>query len=221
MQQAVGAFGAVRARWLLTGWHSWVEAERGRFVPWLAVFMGVGVVAYFNGRSEPNARAGAAAVLIALLACIAAWHGPIGRAMATAGLAAALGFLSAQAATWRALPIEPLPTKAVILTGMVRGVDLLPEGRRVTLADVRLEPGKPPLARLLRVRLHRADMAPIGAGDRLRVRALVRPPASPAYPGGWDLQRDAFFAGLGGSGYALNPSEMLERAPPRGGPAML
>lgn len=221
MQQAIASFGALRATWLLAYWHAWIEAERGRFVPWLSVCMGVGVIAYFDLRAEPNAWAGAAAVLIALLVCIVGWRASVGRALALAGLAAALGFLSAQAATWRALPIELLPTRAVILTGVVRGVDLLPEGRRVTLAEVRLEPGKPPLARLIRVRLHRADLAPMGSGDRVRVRALIRPPSSPAYPGGWDLQRDAFFSGLGGSGYALNPSEVLERAPPRGGPAML
>lgn len=221
MQQAIATFGALRATWLLAHLHAWVEAERGRFVPWLSVLMGAGVVAYFDLRAEPDAWAGAAAVLIALLACIVGWRAPVGRALALAGLAAALGFLSAQAATWRALPIEPLPMRAVVLTGIVRGVDLLPEGRRVTLAEVRLAPDQPPLARLVRVRLHRADLAPMEAGDRVRMRALIRPPSSPAYPGGWDLQRDAFFSGLGGSGYALNPSEVLERAPPRGGPAML
>jgi len=221
VQQAIIAFRAPWAAWLLVRWHGWVEAERGRFVPWLSVCMGAGVVAYFDQRAEPNAWTRAAAVLVALLACVAAWRVPVGRALALAGLAASLGFLSSQAATWRALPIEALPTRAVILTGTVRGVDLLPEGRRMTLADVRLDPDKPPLARVVRVRLHRADMATIEAGDRVRVRALVRPPSPPAYPGGWDLQRDAFFAGLGGSGYALNPSEVLERAPPRGASATL
>ncbi len=221
MQQAIATFGALRVTWLLAQWDGWIEAERGRFVPWLSVCMGLGVVAYFDLPAEPNGWAGVAAVLVALLACVAGWRAPVMRAVALAGLAAALGFLSGQAATARALPIEPLPTRAVVLTGVVRGVDLLPEGRRVTLAEVRLEPDKPPLARLIRVRLHRADLAPLGAGDRIRVRSLIRPPSSPAYPGGWDLQRDAFFSGLGGSGYALNPSEMLERAPPRGGTAML
>lgn len=221
MQQAITAYGALRATWLRVGWQDWIEAERGRFVPWLSVCMGAGVVAYFDLRAEPNAWAGAAAALSALLACIVGWRAPVARALALAGLAAALGFLSGQAATRRALPIEPLPTRAVILTGVVRGMDLLPEGRRVTLSDVRLEPDRPPLARLVRVRLHRFDMAAMGAGDRVRIRALVRPPSSPAFPGAWDLQRDAFFSGLGGSGYALNPSEVLERAPPQGGPAML
>ena len=35
------------------------------------------------------------------------------------------------------------------------------------------------------------------------MRALVRPPVSPAYPGAWDFQRAAFFSGLGGSGFAI------------------
>ena len=43
----------------------------------------------------------------------------------------------------------------------------------------------------------------LATGDTIRVRALLRPPAPPAYPGAWDLQRDAFYSGLGGSGYAL------------------
>lgn len=221
MQQAITAYGALRATWLRVRWQDWIEAERGRFVPWLSVCMGAGVVAYFDLRAEPNVWAGAAAVLSGLLACVIGWRAPVARAVALAGLAAALGFLSGQAATWRALPMEPLPTRAVVLTGVVRGMDLLPDGRRATLSDVRLEPDGPPLARLMRVRLHRFDMAAMGAGDRVRVRALVRPPSSPAFPGAWDLQRDAFFSGLGGSGYALNPSEVLERAPPQGGPAML
>ncbi len=221
MQQAIAALGAFQATWLHVRWQSWVEAERGRFVPWLSVCMGGGVVAYFDLQAEPNAWAGAAAALSASLALVIGWRAPVGRAAALAGLFAALGFLSGQFATWRALPIEPLPTRAAILTGTVRGVDLLPDGRRVTLSDVRLEPDAPPLARLVRVRLHRLDMAAMGAGDRVQVRALIRPPSPPAFPGAWDLQRDAFFSGLGGSGYALNPSEVLERAPPRGSAATL
>jgi len=99
VQQAIATFGALRATWLLAHWHAWIEAERGRFVPWLSVCMGAGVVAYFDLLVEPNAWSGAAAVLIALLACIAGWRAPIMRAVALAGLAAALGFLSGQAAT--------------------------------------------------------------------------------------------------------------------------
>ncbi|HYZ60856.1 MAG TPA: ComEC/Rec2 family competence protein, partial [Acetobacteraceae bacterium] len=43
-----------------------------------------------------------------------------------------------------------------------------------------------------------------------------RAPAAPAYPGAWDMQRDAYFAGLGGGGTALNPVVVLEHRPPSG-----
>jgi competence protein ComEC len=59
------------------------------------------------------------------------------------------------------------------------------------------------MPRLLRVRLRTEDPARPAPGDVLSVRALVRPPVSPAYPGAWDFQRAAFFSGLGGSGFAI------------------
>ena len=48
------------------------------------------------------------------------------------------------------------------------------------------------------------------------MRALLRPPSPPSYPGGWDLQRDAFFAGYAGYGFAIGTSECLAREPPSG-----
>jgi competence protein ComEC len=74
----------------------------------------------------------------------------------------------------------------------------------------------PVLARWLRVRLRRDDVQEIGNGDTVSVRALLRPPEPPAYPGGWDLQRDAWFTGWGGSGYALGPVQHLSEAAPSG-----
>lgn len=48
------------------------------------------------------------------------------------------------------------------------------------------------------------------------MRALLRPPPPPAYPGGWDLQRDAFFAGSAGSGFAIGAAERTVQAAPSG-----
>ncbi len=72
------------------------------------------------------------------------------------------------------------------------------------------------LDRMVRVRLRRGDPIVVATGDRVRVRALLRAPAPPAYPGGWDLQRDAFYAGLGGSGFALGPAALVAAANPSG-----
>ena len=225
MQQAITAAGLfldwVRLPRLRAAWHAWIEAERGRYVPWLAVSGMAGVAAYFAQRAEPPGWVGLMAALGALLACVLGWRRPVPRAVCLVALAAAAGFLSAQLQTRRALPIEAIPAKAAVLTGVVRGVDILPEGRRVTLSGVRLTPDAAPLARTVRVRLRRGDAGELAAGDRIQLRSLLRAPAPPAYPGAWDLQRDAFFSGLGASGYALNPAVPLERAQPTGPVAVL
>ena len=72
------------------------------------------------------------------------------------------------------------------------------------------------LQRWLRIRLKKGDEQEIATGDTVRLRALVRPPMPPAYPGAWDLQRDAWYSGQGGSGYALGPVERIAETPPSG-----
>jgi competence protein ComEC len=94
-------------------------------------------------------------------------------------------------------------------------IEKLPEGERVTIGAPSLD-GAPALPRRLRIRLRANDPAAFGPGDTLRLRAMLSPPAPPAYPGAWDLQRDAFFAGLGGYGFALGPAEVVVHAEPSG-----
>ncbi|HEY7578664.1 MAG TPA: ComEC/Rec2 family competence protein [Acetobacteraceae bacterium] len=197
------------ARWL----DAWQAAERGRFALWLPVFMGTGVLAYFGLRTEPLPWLGLALAAPALTACCLLKRRLLARAPAMALAAAAIGFTAAQFATARAPPQPVLPRTATVLTGKVRSVELLPEGRRLALGDVRLDDGEN-LQRWLRVRLKKGDAQEVATGDIVRIRALVRPPMPPAYPGAWDLQRDAWYTGQAGSGYALGSVELVAHAPP-------
>ncbi len=201
-----------RPRWLLAV----AEAEQGRFMPWLAVFMAAGVLGFFLPGHDPPAWAGPAlvasgAALVTLLRRHAA-----GRMASLALLAAAVGFGSAQWATQRAAPLLSLPGKAAVVTGTIAGIEQMPDGRRLTLAGAHLGDG-PALPRTLHVRLRASDATVLAAGDPVRVRTVLRPPAPPAYPGGWDLQRDAYFSGLGGSGVALGAVERLAPVQDAGG----
>lgn len=181
---------------------AWLEAERDRLPLWLPVFMGAGVVTYYDLRFEPPWWWGTLATAVLLPAALRLRRV---RLLLAPLAAVALGFGAAQWATARAPPIETdLPARASIVTGTVVAVERLPEGRRITLAGARLDDA-PPLRRLARIRLRRDDTGPVGTGDRVRLRALLRQPAMPAYPGAWDLQRDAFYSGLGASGFALGP----------------
>jgi competence protein ComEC len=225
-------------------WDRFTDAERGRFALWLPVFMGAGVLAYYDLRFEPSAWIGAKFSVAAFGAAVALANRPVLRAVGFSIGFAALGFASAQYATARLPPMEAdLPAQAMIVTGTVRAVEILSYARRITLSEVELSedagsrargsrepgglapngqtadapivPGRR-LARTARFRLKTGDETPVATGDTVRVRAMSRPPLPPALPGGWDIQRDAFFAGLGSSGWALGPIDVTSRGAPDG-----
>ena len=193
----------------------WRAAESGRFLPWLPVCAGSGVLYYFALRAEPPVWLGLAVAFNAICGVLLLRHYMVVRASFTALAAAAIGFGSAQYATMRAPPQPALPSHAAIVTGTVRAVEALPDGRRIALDGVRLDDSEP-LTRWLRVRLKKGDQQELVTGDTVRLRGLVRPPMSPAYPGGWDLQRDAWYSGQAGSGYALGPVERVAASAPAG-----
>ncbi|PZW50803.1 competence protein ComEC [Humitalea rosea] len=164
--------------------------------------MGAGVLLYFAQGSEPSRLWLLAPWLPMAAAFWLLGRAPLGGFFLGLVAAALLGFAVPLWHAGRAAPVEVLNNRAVIVSGVVQSVDLLPEGRRVTLAAARLDDG-PALARSLRLRLRANDPARPEPGDSIAVRSLVRPPAPPAYPGAWDFQRMAFFAGQAGAGFAI------------------
>ncbi len=190
-----------------------LAAQHGRFGPWLSVALGAGVLLYFSAAEEPGAEVlWAVPPLLALALLLGRWAPVGGWAV---GLLAA-GCLGFGAAAWHAARVPPpldLPSVAVAISGTVRLVEVLPEGRRVTLDAARIDGGEA-LPRSLRLRLRANDPARPEAGDTLATRALLRPPAPPVLPGAWDFQRAAYFSGLGGSGVALGPVTLLPAPDP-------
>ena len=191
------------------------EAQQGRFALWAPVLMGAGVMTYFSLRAEPPAWLGGAVAAPSLLGVLLGRQWLWARFVFGGLLAVAVGFTAIQCATMRAPPPETaLPPQAVWITGRIAVIEPLPEGRRLTLERVRVQEPALDMRRLIRVRLKTADAQALGTGDTVRLRAMIRPIPPPAYPGGWDQQRDAFFGGLGGQGYALGPVERLSESVP-------
>ena len=191
-----------------------LERERERLVLFLPVAMGSGVLCYHGLTREPPLWPfAAAAVVLAALGLLAVRRHVAARALCLGACAFAAGIVSAGLQTHRAAPMPALPHKATIVTGTVGAVDRLPAGgTRVTLFHPSLD-GGPALARHIRIRLRPDDdAADLPDGTVLQIRALLRPPAPPAYPGARDNERDAFFSGLAGSGWALGQATVVARA---------
>jgi len=189
-------------------WLGLLAAERGQLALWLPVAMGAGVVLYFALADEPTAAWRWAAPVLVAAALGLARRAPHAAWLLGLGAAGAVGFAAASWHTAQQPPALDLPRGALAISGEVQAVELLPEGRRVTLAKVHLAPDAGTLPRTLRVRLRAGDPARPAPGDRLSLRALVRPPSPPAYPGAWDFQRVAYLSGQGGAGFAIGAAEV-------------
>jgi competence protein ComEC len=211
---------AVWWRAVLTRAQEAFAAERQQQALWLPVAMGAGILVYFSLRAEPDARLIWLPPPLIIAAHILARRLPFCGWLCSMMAACSFGFA---VVLWHAQkaspPITPL-SRAMVIEGIVQNVEALPQGLRVTLAQARLGPEAPTLERSLRLRLRSDDSARPTPGDLLRVRALIRPPAAPAYPGAWDFQRAAYFNGQGGVGFAIGPAEVIPgagQAPPLSG----
>ncbi|MGF1627227.1 MAG: ComEC/Rec2 family competence protein [Alphaproteobacteria bacterium] len=179
---------------------------------WLPVAFGGGALVYFRLSQEPSSLwpIGLAAAGGGLL-----WMGrrlPLMPAAALALVLFAAGWGWSQLTTeWAAAPVVGAETRPVDLQGRV--VDLEPlEGAstRAVLDRVSIagwEAGEVPV----RVRINvRASDRPIRPGDLIRARAILRPPPPPVAPGGYDFQRQAWFAQIGAVGFALGAVTVVD-----------
>lgn len=115
---------------------------------------------------------------------------------------------------WRAdhLASRPLAwPRVATFSAKVEAVDLLTARRtvRLLLAPV----GEPLLPRRVRVNVDQDKVSPtLSPGALVRLRARLMPPPPAALPGAYDFARFAWFKGIGATGRALDPVELL--APP-------
>ena len=188
--------------------------ERERWPLWLPVLLGVGIGIYFSLPFEPSLWAGG---LTAAVFGAMAWRliGKSGFSLVFLAIAViALGVGVAGLRTWWvAAPVISEKTGPVSISGQVQHVERLVSGQRVTLIHLhiaRLGPAKTPNA--VRIKLM-GEQPPFSPGDWLEVRASLLPPPGPAMPGAFDFQRQSYFKGLGGVGFAYGKATVSGAAP--------
>lgn len=197
-----------------------LDAERGRWMLWLPVALGLGVAIYYELPTEPALWVGPVLAAPALAIAVCAPAGSLARALAIGAVAASAGLgLVAWRTASLAAPTLTRPLFSLNVEGRIADIQRLPEGVRVVLEAVRLRGnGVPPpemMPARVRVTLNRGA-PPLAVGDRLLVLANLSPPAGPATPGAFDFQRVAWYQQLGAVGYALAPATVIERGRPDG-----
>jgi competence protein ComEC len=142
-----------------------------------------------------------------------------GLAIGGASLAFALGFADAKLRTEMVrTPVLSHELRYVPVTGFIEKHELRDKGRArltlrvLTLGD--LPQGERPYR--VRVTLPAKGNLIDKTGSLVTLKATLQPPPEPVEPGGFDFAHQAWFARLGGTGYATSKIDLLEdaRQPP-------
>lgn len=176
---------------------------------WSPVFFACGVGMYFGLSFEPPLSLSLFALILVLILCVLFRF--TGRFFLCLIV---FGFASGHVRT--TLVDAPMIVKKVgpiEITGFVRSVEKLEEkgGSRIVLSDLEIERfSREDTPRKVRLRL-RADEGVV-PGQYIRALALLNPPSSPVYPGGFDFRRYMFFKEIGAVGFIYKSPEIIEDA---------
>ncbi len=187
--------------------------ENGRLFLWIPVLFGVGIAIYFGLDREPVRYIGPlAAGTCAAVAFALRWKGTAGFIFPAALAVAAAGFSIAQ---FRTMAVEAprleRETGPLTFSGRVLSVETQARGVRLLLDRLEGErlarSGELPARARISLRTGGDQISP---GDRISVLAVLQPPPSPSFPGGYDFARAAWFSRIGAVGYALGAPRAVD-----------
>jgi competence protein ComEC len=219
---ASGGFGAASARAsrLCKAARDAYAAEGERRLLWLPVCFGAGIALYFSLTFEPPLWLGVVATLASGVAAFALHKRPYLCEAALAITMFCAGFALIGETAWqRQAPMLQRRLGPVMVTGRVVDIDLVDRGWRVIVAPDPLS-GLQPSEQPARLRIHiAASSDALEPGDPIVMRAVLYPVPGQILPSAHDMQREAYFAEIGGVGYSLGPARrpMVDKADAGGG----
>lgn len=183
-----------------------------RWPLWIPVFFGIGIAFYFNLSFEPSVWWSMGGVGLFGVAVLLGRF-PILRLTLLGVSLIALGFSTALLKTYF-LKTEMIhyafPT--LLLEGKVNQVELKPTKKgilyqRLLLTDLQADTlEKLPQKIRLTLKGKRERLWP---GQRIRVLAKLSPISDPSLPRGFDFRRQAYFSGIGATGFALSAPKIV------------
>ncbi|HEY1259927.1 MAG TPA: ComEC/Rec2 family competence protein [Stellaceae bacterium] len=187
-----------------------LAAEGERRLLWLPVFFGAGIGVYFSLTFEPPLWPGLAGITTGIGFVALLWRKPMPTEAALALTVFAAGFaLACETTRERQTPMLVRRLGPVEVTGRVIDSDRQEKGWRLIVTPDPL-PGLEPDQQPRRLRLHVPQYSDLLVpGDGVRMKAVLYPVPGQVLPGGHDLQREAYFAEIGGVGYSYGAARRV------------
>lgn len=183
-----------------------------RFINWLPLWLGLGVLGYFVLPFEPPFWVPPAGILVVLAALMLCWktEGIWLKQLLLVALVAVIGFGAAVWQTGRvgtpflARPYFVVPMEATV-------ADIEPKGKRHSMILKDLKAPTIPSEQLPRRVKVSASLkgVEVQEGDRISLRATLIPPSPPVLEGAFDFARFFYFRSIGAVGYAMPPVKLL------------
>ncbi len=187
-----------------------------RWPLWLPVFLGLGIVFYFHFPFEPPLEWALGSLLFFTLSL---WRVRL-QTIRLFGLSLgvmALGF-SAGLLRTHYLKTEMLqyPLPILLLEGRITHVELKPTKKgvlyqRILMTDLQAETQEK-LPQKIRLTL-KGKRDHLWPGQVIRLQAKLNPVSEPSLPHGFDFRRQAYFNGIGATGFALSVPKILDSSP--------
>ena len=190
-----------------------LAAEDDRRILWVPVFFATGIALYFTLTTEPPLWIGLALVSAAVAGALGLRRWPALRRVAIVLAVFAAGFAVMQASRLeRGTAMLERRLGPVAMTGTVIDIDALERGWRIIVAPDPIS-GLAADAQPHRLRIHIAKTSDVlQPGDRFSVKAMLYPVPAQVLPGGRDMQRELYFAGIGGVGYSYGGARRIAAA---------
>lgn len=189
--------------------------EQPRWILWLPVAVGTGIVGYFHLSSEPPIWLGFGLCCGTGFVWFLCRRHLGGYLVLSFFLGVSIGFTAAQLRTY-ALSTVMLRSalSARDIEGTILQIEEMPSRLRLTLGDVQVMDARfsEPLSSVrLTLRGKFANAATkLKPGDRIHLDAVLLPPSEPVAPGAYDFRRKAYFAGISAVGFATSSPRLLK-----------
>lgn len=191
-----------------------VFAERDRLPLWVPVLLATGIGLYFTLPAEPSSPWPA----VAALAMFSGWAWFRRRSIAMRligimGLLIVTGFLAAMFRTQSVeAPVLRKPLFFREVEGRIDDLRIREKGEQLILSQPSIE-GVQERTTPARISVSLRKIVPeLDIGDRIRVKAMLFPPPTPAYPEGYDFARGFYYDRLGAVGFSPYAPEVVAPA---------